>query len=393
MISEILGLALAVFLLVRCIQRLIFKFGEQGRSFRASSCSSSSWQFYPRSDLEAFLDEHSIKHESHTFTTSTDEVCLQYRRIGSGPKVVYLCNGVGTNLNMWLPIFMRAVGAQKDFFSNVTIIAPAYRGLFGSNSDGPACVTFDRCVGDISHVLRHAGLKRVSCMWGWSTGAQIILQYMLQYPDTADKLFLLNPSTGNTLHSVLQPVVPLPSFLGALVSVGVTSACVGCRPLCETQVWNVIKAIVLSDFAFCVLTVSAFLGGCPPEQPSYFMAYLEDTFSSRYHTQHLLDLILSLDVSLPAAALCLPHQSVVVTGLADVMTGVYHGEALSRSMPRHEYHCFAMGSHFLLMEYPCAVADLVLGLMADELLQAREKLQTKVKTKQTFIDRIRSAKR
>jgi hypothetical protein len=43
------------------------------------------------------------------------------------------------------------------------------------------------------------------------------------------------------------------------------------------------------------LELLAFFGGFPPEQPVYFHEYMRDAFSTREHTEGLLNLILALD--------------------------------------------------------------------------------------------------
>ncbi len=294
---------------------------------------------------------------------------------------------------MLLPVFEHFVATEPEFFRHFTVIAPSYRGLFGSSSDRPVAVTFDNCVNDINAVLKHAGLKYVSCMVGWSTGAQVILKFVLDNPRAAEKLFLLNPSTGETLHSVLQPIFALPKrTVGHMVSSLVRNLVVFVRPICLTQTWNIIKTIALSDFAFYVLVLSAFLGGFPPEQPSFFMAYLEDTFATRYHTQHLLDLILALDTPLPGAALCHSHETVIISGLADIMTGVYHAETLANSLRNPSHHTFLMGSHFLLMEFPQDVGGLFLDLVASELQQSQVHFAAKQRSKNQLIQSIKMKK-
>jgi hypothetical protein len=81
---------------------------------------------------------------------------------------------------------------------------------------------------------------------------------------------------------------------------------------------------------------------------------------------------------------------VIITGFGDVITGVYHGEALAQSMVRPSHHCFLMGSHFLLMEFPSDVANLLMkDLMAEELDKSRAKLSAKTNTRREIVDAIK----
>ena len=60
--------------------------------------------FDPRLAINKFFEEHGIAASDHVFTAS-DGVSIKYSKIGSGPKLIVLCNGVGTGLFMWLPLF------------------------------------------------------------------------------------------------------------------------------------------------------------------------------------------------------------------------------------------------------------------------------------------------
>ena len=185
--------------------------------------------------------------------------------------------------------------------------------------------------------------------------------------EITERLFLLNPSTGRTLHSLFQPVIPLPDFLGAFVSKVVFLARLLLRPVCKTSIWPYLKAIVHTTGFFCVFIVTAFLGGFPPEQPAFFTCYCEDIFLSRAHTMHLLDLIVSLDEECPFQKLANhSYRTTIVSGWPDIMTGVYHSNTLARVVKGAKHVMFTMGSHFLLIEWPAEVAAEILELLGEE---------------------------
>ncbi len=175
----------------------------------------------------------------------------------------------------------------------------------------------------------------------------------------------MNPSTGKTLHSVLQPVVAMPLFIGKVVSYLVHLIIGLLRPLTHTWVWNGLKVFAYSIVFRLCLEFGAFFGGFPPEQPVYFHEYMRDTFQSCYHTRGLLDLILSLDGDIPKEAHSLPHQTVIISGIPDIMTGVYHSQALAKTMPNVKHVTFTMGSHFLLMEWPDLVTKELFNLLQE----------------------------
>jgi hypothetical protein len=82
---------------------------------------------------------------------------IKYTNLGSGPKLVLLCNGVGTDLFMWLPLFREMLGTNPAIFDDMTLIAPSYRGLFGcdmQSGSGEVAVTMDNCAADLPEILK-----------------------------------------------------------------------------------------------------------------------------------------------------------------------------------------------------------------------------------------------
>ena len=59
--------------------------------------------YHPRQEMLLFLKKKDILMTEHSFICKRDKVSLRYRKIGTGPKVVLLNNGVGTDFYMWLP--------------------------------------------------------------------------------------------------------------------------------------------------------------------------------------------------------------------------------------------------------------------------------------------------
>ena len=91
--------------------------------------------YSPAEELEKWFKKEDIVVSDHEFKSPQDGILLKYRRIGSGKRVILLANGVGTALYMWLPIFKNLLRMKSCMFTGnngFTIIAPCYRGLFGS---------------------------------------------------------------------------------------------------------------------------------------------------------------------------------------------------------------------------------------------------------------------
>jgi pimeloyl-ACP methyl ester carboxylesterase len=201
---------------------------------------------------------------------------------------------------------------------------------------------------------------------GWSLGVQVSLTCFAKHPNKVNKLFLLNPATGLTLHTALQPFHPFPLYVGKQISYLLTTAFNFLKSIIHTSLWVYLKDF-FESFAFLIcLEVSSFLGGFPPEQAAYFQEYMRDVFSSRYHTRGLLDLILALDAPVSEVALGLSHKAIILSGLPDFMTGVYHSYALASRMSGVQHTVFTMASHFLLLEWPDLVAMELLKLLFAE---------------------------
>lgn len=265
--------------------------------------------------------------------------------------------------NRWLPILRHLLTEQPQFFEEFTLIAPSYRGLFEPDDSQfhhqNVQITIDNCVVDVLDVMKHAKIKRIDCLLGWSTGAQVGLTLAAHHPESVGTLCLLNPSTGLTLHTALQPFHPLPTFLQKHVAHIAAVLLNRLKGLIPLPLWHSIKAFCDSFIFHVILTILAFFGGFPPEQPVFFHEYMHDVFKTRSQTRALLDLILSLDAALPPKAFTLTHRTLLICGTPDFMTGVYHTKQLLMTLPHVSSVTFTMGSHFLLIEWPELVARAV----------------------------------
>ena len=297
--------------------------------------------------------------------SEADGTPLQVRRLGLGDKHVLLLNGVGTDLFMWLPILESCLTLHPGLFTEFTFIVPSYRGLFTFDNEQKVEVevTMDLCERDVLQIMRHFNISRYDTIIGWSTGAQLALTCCAHHPDIANKLFLLNPSLGQTLHTVFQTLLPLPRSLGRLISRTIIALLRFIVPLCRTSLWPILKSIAESFVFRLALEALSFFGGFPDYQPVYFHQYMFDVFSCPTHTMALLNLIVSLDEKCPAGARSLDHHTVVVSGLMDCMTGIYHSTRLARELRHCRHVMFTMGSHFVLIEWPQTIAKELMILL------------------------------
>ena len=372
-----------LFLIFRIIQRLYYllKPNRQHKSYLFQP------SYTPKTDLENFFISNNIKVQNKQIL-SRDGVILNYRIIGTGPKLIYLVNGLAADLFMFYPILRQLMRIYPNIFNEITLYTPSFRGIFNcfkkdtiSTIYKPEAaynvnITMNTCGSDVLDIMKDNNINKFDCIICWSLGTQMILTLVASsLPSTnqrppstisttnnnhyhiTDKLFLLNPCTGHTLHYVLQTFIPLPYTLRKLVCSIITSILHTLKSLLSTYVWDILKAILESNIFLLILECISFFGGFPPEQPPYFQQYLRDVFSSRYHTRGLLDLILALDEPCTTEAVTLPHSTVILSGYPDSMTGVYLAYNLARGMKNSKHIVFTMASHFLLIEWPEIVAE------------------------------------
>jgi pimeloyl-ACP methyl ester carboxylesterase len=225
----------------------------------------------------------------------------------------------------------------------------------------PVEITMALLVEDVVDVMRHAKVGRYHTIVGWSLGAQVALTAVAKYPHITHQLLLLNPSSGETIGHFSQSLAPYPAPVRRGIARAMFNVFDVLLPLIPTDVWVGLKAAALSTGFRVFLECLAFFGGFPPEQPPYFAEYMRDVFNTRDHTRGLLLLIKALDAPLPDAALALPHKAMILSGLPDNMTGVFHAFRLHASMPNARHIMFTMASHFLLIEWPDLLADEILN--------------------------------
>lgn len=346
-----MGVAISAFIFIRVVHRLYYLF--MGHVHLAPSYS-------PRKALDSLLAESGISVSSHEIK-SNDGTTLRYRRVGRGKKIFLLANGVGTDFFMWFPAIRGVLRTRSTIFDEISLLVPNYRGLFEPNDDrfetSEVSITVKECVEDIETIMKHCKVVHLEGLIGWSTGAQVGLEFAAKCPEKVSRLFLFNPSCGETLHTALQPFCPLPKPLGNMISRRMTSFIVYLKTLIPQPLWNRLKKFNDSFAFFAILSVFAFIGGFPPEQPSFFHEYMKDAFKTRSQTRALLDLILSLDEPMSAKCFGLEHPTTILSGFPDFLTGVYHSQRLAKTLKNSTHVPFTMGSHFLLIEFPYDVSE------------------------------------
>ena len=169
---------IAALLLFRIIQRVYFLLkGHKSHLFTS---------YNPHEVLEEFFIKHNIT-VKYRELLSRDNVKLKYRVVGHGPKLIYLANGLASDLYMWYPVLQNLIRIYPNVFNEITLYVPSYRGLFGCLQNGTkpyvykedniANVDVDivNCGDDVLDIMKHANIEKFNIFLCWSLGAQIVL--------------------------------------------------------------------------------------------------------------------------------------------------------------------------------------------------------------------------
>lgn len=352
LVGTIVVKLLGIFLCVRIIQRIYFML------FVPNQVHIMDWKYSPRKEMEKWIESVHIQSAKKVINSSKDGVQIHYRLLGKGKRLIYLANGVGTDLFMWFPCLKSMYELDTSIFDKCTFVVSNYRGLFAKSDTEHfqhVEITINNCIGDILDIMRDMGIECFDGLIGWSTGAQVGYNLSIQHPNQVNSLFLLGPSAGNTLQYILQPYKPLPVTIRPYVARAMIGLIDFLKSILHTKVYDYLKLFNDSySFHLCLIAL-AFFGGFPPIQPVYFHEYMRDQFQSRYQIRALFDLILSLNappLSSGAISPAVAAKSVLISGYPDFLTGSYLSDEIASGLPGCRQVRFTMGSHFVLLEWP-----------------------------------------
>ncbi|HKG13578.1 MAG TPA: alpha/beta hydrolase [Pyrinomonadaceae bacterium] len=134
------------------------------------------------------------RHQS--LTANVNGVKIHYLKAGTGKTPLVLLHGFGETSRMWIPMF-DAFG--KDF----TIIAPDLRGL-GDSSRPASGYDKKTAAADVRELVKSLGRGRID-LAGHDIGLMVAYAYAAQYPDTVEKLALLEapiPGVGDVWEKI-----------------------------------------------------------------------------------------------------------------------------------------------------------------------------------------------
>eukprot|EP00434_Breviolum_minutum_P004777 symbB.v1.2.004209.t1/scaffold215.1/size331178/2 len=298
--------------------------------------------------------------------TSRDGLRLQYYSEGRGQKHVLICNGVNCSYLLWKPLFdSLSESFGKDWREHLTVITWDYRGLYKSEApSSTASFSVRALCEDAYDLLQHLKLEKWDAVCGWSTGVQCSLEYAGLYPDTVDRLFLVNGSHGHTLHTAFQPMPQF--FFLSLMSRILSSAIYFVRfSVCTDakefqkfkQLWVAVNELVSPTLQ----RLNGFLLGRASLEYTMASNALDLTGHGPEHCNNVMRILQALDSH--SSAYNLPELKVpvlVVCGLLDFMTPAFTQYEIAGLAPKVKLIPIAAGTHHCILESP----DLATGEIA-----------------------------
>ena len=263
-----------------------------------------------------------------------------------GPTVV-LCNGLGTNPWTWPALLSPDCG--------VRVVSWNHRGTGGSDRPSdPEHVGIAQFVEDGLSVMDHFGVDRAVLM-GWSIGVNTMFELTLAHPERVTGLFAVAGVPGDTFATMLGPL-RLPRFAARAVTVNLARAI----ELGGKALTPIASRLPVGPRAIAVLTRTGFMFPVPdPELAALAVAeFLTTPVEWYFH----LALRTSEHARVSLRRVQVPVMLVAAT--YDVLAGARDMRTAADRLQDATY-VELRASHFVQMEQPEVVHDLLLGFLEE----------------------------
>ncbi|WP_193605138.1 alpha/beta fold hydrolase [Nocardioides dongkuii] len=261
-----------------------------------------------------------------------------------GPTVV-LCNGLGTSAFAWPALL------SPD--CDVRVVSWNHRGTGGSERPvDPDRVDVGAFVEDALSVMDHFGVDRAVLM-GWSAGVNTMFELATEHPERVTGLFAVAGVPGDTFSTMLGPA-RLPRIAARALTVNLSRvAKVGGRALTPLT-----TRIPVGRRMIDVLSHSGFM--FPVADPELAAAAVGEFLTTPVDWYAHLALRTSEHPRVPLSRIRVPATFVAAT--YDVLAGARHMRTAAERVAGAEY-VELRGSHFIQMEQPERVHELLLALL------------------------------
>ncbi|WP_341926367.1 alpha/beta hydrolase [Nocardioides psychrotolerans] len=262
-----------------------------------------------------------------------------------GPTVV-LCNGLGTNAYAW--------PALLDPDCDVRVVSWNHRGVGGSDRPAdPSHVEIEHFVEDGLSVMDHFGIDRAVLM-GWSMGVNTMFELAVRHPERVSGLFAVAGVPGDTFATMLAPL-RLPRPVARAITVSLSRAMsLGGRALTPIAARlpigpRTIDLLSHTGFMFPVKDVELAAEAVREFLTTPLDWYFHLALSTSRHARVSLS-----RVSVPCA---------FVAGSWDILAGARDMASAAARLEDATY-VELRGTHFIAMEQPEVVHDLLLEFIA-----------------------------
>ncbi|WP_183094127.1 alpha/beta fold hydrolase [Nocardioides stalactiti] len=261
-----------------------------------------------------------------------------------GPTVV-LCNGLGTNPYQWPALLDPACG--------VRVVSWNHRGVGGSERPRDRShVEIEHFVEDALSVMDHFGIDRAVHM-GWSMGVNTMFELALRNPERVAGLFAVAGVPGDTFRTMLAPL-RLPHQVARLLTI---NACRAAK-LTGWAVSPITTRIPIGPKAVALITHSGFM--FPVPDPEMAARGIKEFISTPVEWYAHLALGTSRHARVSLSSIQAPVR--FVAAKYDVLAGARDMWTAAERLADAEYFELR-GSHFIQMEQPEVVHDLLLEFL------------------------------
>ena len=263
----------------------------------------------------------------------------------AGAPVVLLCNGLGTNPYTWPSLLSDEC--------EVRVVSWNHRGTGGSaRPDDPSRCGIPEFVEDALAVMDDADIDACTLM-GWSMGVNTMFEFTVEHPERVTGLFAVAGVPGGTFASMLAPL-RIPRFVRAAITV------------------NAARMLERVGAPLSVITSHLEVGYLTSEilTHSGFMLPTPDLQNTRRAVREFLTT--PVDWYMHLAVATSTHRRVslskikvptsFVAGRWDVLASTHDMRTAAERIPDAEY-TELRGSHFIGMEQPVEVYELLLQLL------------------------------
>ncbi|GEP36812.1 alpha/beta hydrolase [Nocardioides psychrotolerans] len=262
-----------------------------------------------------------------------------------GPTVV-LCNGLGTNAYAW--------PALLDPDCDVRVVSWNHRGVGGSDRPtDPSHVEIGHFVEDGLSVMDYFGIDTAVLM-GWSMGVNTMFELAVRHPERVRGLFAVAGVPGDTFATMLAPL-RLPRPVARAITVNLARVMsLGGRALTP-----IAARLPIGPRTIDLLTHTGFM--FPVKHPELAVEAVREFLTTPLDWYFHLALSTSRHARVSLSRVTVPCA--FVAGSWDILAGARDMASAAARLEDATY-VELRGTHFVAMEQPDAVHDLLLEFIA-----------------------------